>query len=490
MKTQTRKLLSVMLSFLMTLMCMTTASVYADYQAIPEQNSKSLNKMTFFMDNMQVSAGQDLQLDIKAINPVAINSLENIILTIPDGFEVTGMSDSSPMFNGSVEYIVSGNSLNFTISSGGSLNENGTVATINLHVSENCTPQTYDFKWVTTAMSCTASTGSRYSPTFLMGRITVGGSASTTQTTTPATTQTTTTTTTTTPTTTTTTVSTYLNVIIDSYPTKTAYTVGEELDLSGGKFHSEGVDSYGRRFRSIHYFMSDDENVDTSEFDNTKAGTYRIYIRVNYENMYAENYFEVTVNEPDTTTTTTTTQTTITTVNAYINITIDSLPTKTAYIIGEELDLSGGKWHSEGVKADGTPFNSVPYDMIYNSRVDTSAFDNTKAGTYRIYLREDINGLYGENFFDVTVSAPEITLGDLNGDGLIDTVDAAAVLIEYAKLSTGNIGSFDENHKKSADLNKDGYTDSVDASLILMYYAYVSTSGTDTLENWLFTHNI
>ncbi|MDE6102472.1 MAG: hypothetical protein K2F73_05810 [Ruminococcus sp.] len=128
--------------------------------------------------------------------------------------------------------------------------------------------------------------------------------------------------------------------------------------------------------------------------------------------------------------------------------------------------------------------------MTGRNEVDTSAFDNTEAGTYRIYIRSNINGLYGENFFDVTVSEPELTLGDVNNDGYIDAVDATAIRMEYANISAHGTGSFDENQKKSADLNKDGYTDSVDATLIMMYYAYVSTTGTDTLENWLFTHNI
>ena len=617
MKTRPRQIFSVMLSLLMALICMTTASVYADYQAIPEQSPKSMNKMTFFMDNVQVSAGSDLQLDIKAINPVAIKSLEHIILTVPNGFEVTGMSDTSSMFGGSsVTYEVSGNSMNFSIISDGSLNENGIVATINLHVSEIVNPNTYDFKWVTTAMSCKIPTGSSYAPTFLMGRVTVGNSGDTTQTTTTSSTTTTTTTTdttqttttpiiydphgwislnsqpykteyyigeqldltgltinfdyynykneheiiysgispmdkpddftidtsdfnpyntgtykinvscsndfalkyfasgnfasvsfevtvkepettttTTTSTTTTSTASTSLEITIKSYPTKLTYNIGEELDLSGGVFeyiYTELIGNFGNSSMSPEIDMRNSNYVDTSEFDSSKAGTYRIYIKVSYKDAYEETFFEVTVNEPQTTTTTTTntTTSTSTTASAYINVTIDSLPTKTAYTVGEELDLSGGKWHSDGIKTDGTPFNSVPYDMTDNSRVDTSTFDNSKAGTYRIYLRENINGLYGESFFDVTVSESEFTLGDINGDGFIDSVDATAVLMEYAKLSASNIGTFDENHRKAADLNKDGFTDSVDATLIMMYYAYISAGKNDTLENWLFTNNI
>ncbi len=64
MKTHARKLFSVMLSLIMTLMCMTTASTYADYQALPEQTPKSVSKMMFYLNTSQASAGQDIQVDL------------------------------------------------------------------------------------------------------------------------------------------------------------------------------------------------------------------------------------------------------------------------------------------------------------------------------------------------------------------------------------------------------------------------------------------
>ncbi len=76
-------------------------------------------------------------------------------------------------------------------------------------------------------------------------------------------------------------------------------------------------------------------------------------------------------------------------------------------------------------------------------------------------------------------------LGDVNGDGMVDSSDASLVLTEYALLSTGKNGTFSESVKKLADLNKDGITDSSDASLILAYYAHVSTGGTDSIEVFL-----
>ena len=75
--------------------------------------------------------------------------------------------------------------------------------------------------------------------------------------------------------------------------------------------------------------------------------------------------------------------------------------------------------------------------------------------------------------------------GDVNGDGYIDSVDATAVLIEYAKLSTAGKGNFDDNQRKLADIDKNNLIDAVDASFILQYYAYASTGGNLSLEEWL-----
>lgn len=77
------------------------------------------------------------------------------------------------------------------------------------------------------------------------------------------------------------------------------------------------------------------------------------------------------------------------------------------------------------------------------------------------------------------------TLGDVNGDNIIDANDASLVLEEYSLLSTGQTGNFPDNVKELADLNKDDIIDSSDASLILAYYSYVSTGGKSSLEQWL-----
>lgn len=66
-------------------------------------------------------------------------------------------------------------------------------------------------------------------------------------------------------------------------------------------------------------------------------------------------------------------------------------------------------------------------------------------------------------------------LGDLNKDSVIDSSDASLVLVEYAKIQTGNDSTFTDEQTKIADVNNDEVIDASDASKILAYYAAVST---------------
>ncbi|WP_051411354.1 leucine-rich repeat protein [Ruminococcus flavefaciens] len=69
----------------------------------------------------------------------------------------------------------------------------------------------------------------------------------------------------------------------------------------------------------------------------------------------------------------------------------------------------------------------------------------------------------------------EYMLGDVNGDKLIDSVDASKVLAEYAAVSSGKASKFNDREFAAADVDKNGMADSVDASKILAYYAYSSS---------------
>ena len=73
------------------------------------------------------------------------------------------------------------------------------------------------------------------------------------------------------------------------------------------------------------------------------------------------------------------------------------------------------------------------------------------------------------------VTEPSYTLGDVNEDGKVDSVDASLVLAEYSAIQTGEGSKLTYAQSLAADVNKDGRTDSSDASGILEYYSCVST---------------
>lgn len=487
MKTKSQKILSVFMSMLIVFMYMTSASVQAVSQ-----------KMIFNFNKIEVSAGQDIQFDIVTLNPIAIKELNQAIINIPDGFTVTGMSETSPAFNGTVTYSVSGNYLNFSIASNGTLGNSDVIASIYMHVDENCTAKNYMFQWSTNAVSCILATGNSYTPQFNFGIITVGegGNVQTTTTTTPAPTTTTTTTTT-----------------AKKYTYNVCF-VDEETNqaVSGVRYN---IVSYDYAHDPAQTVQTSGDTPQSFEFVSDTAYVALITI----ENALPDGYitadgatrWELSANNPDltvylrkpettTTTTTTTTMTTSTTVSTYLNININSLPTKTAYTVGEELDLSGCTFSYEGMFSNGIGCGGKDINEKNEKFFDTSEFDSSKTGTYRIYIKVSVDffdktlleeTLYSENYFEVTVSEKTETFnsGDVNNDGFIDSVDASLVLSEYALLSTENgIGEFTPEQNTIADLNKDGEVNASDATLILMYYSYLSTdnqNSKDSIDIWL-----
>ncbi|HEZ7989488.1 MAG TPA: leucine-rich repeat protein [Ruminococcus sp.] len=73
---------------------------------------------------------------------------------------------------------------------------------------------------------------------------------------------------------------------------------------------------------------------------------------------------------------------------------------------------------------------------------------------------------YGINF-----TIGEIPLGDINGDYIVNSIDASAVLTDYAWVSTGRDSSFNGWKVRTADFNCDGIVNSIDASAVLTFYA-------------------
>lgn len=76
----------------------------------------------------------------------------------------------------------------------------------------------------------------------------------------------------------------------------------------------------------------------------------------------------------------------------------------------------------------------------------------------------------------------DILMGDVNGDGKVNSIDASLVLRAYANYSAGGEDILTAQQKIAADVNEDGKVDSLDASAILSYYSHLSTTNEpDTL---------
>lgn len=81
-------------------------------------------------------------------------------------------------------------------------------------------------------------------------------------------------------------------------------------------------------------------------------------------------------------------------------------------------------------------------------------------------------------------------LGDVNFDGIIDAVDASAILTEYAVTSVNSdAATFHARQTKCAMVSDDDVLDAIDASLVLTYYAYTSTNGNVSLEEFIKSQN-
>ncbi|MDE6538800.1 MAG: hypothetical protein K2K66_01295 [Ruminococcus sp.] len=405
MKTKPNRILSIFMSMLMVFTCITSASVQAVVQ-----------KMILKFNTIDVSAGQDIQFDIITAGDVkAIKEITNAVITIPDGFTVTGMSDTSPAFNGTVTHSVSGNYLNFSIASNGTVGDSDVVASIYMHVNENCEQKNYMFQWTTNAVSCILADGSSYTPQFNFGIIRVGDTGSVQNTTTSATTSTTTTTTTTT------TAKKYIYSInfVDEETNQGVSGVRYNIVSYYALDPAHVVQTSGENPKSFE-FISDTAYVALTTLENALPDGYQTSDGAERWELSADNpNLTVYLRKAETTTTTTTTTTETTTmtttntsttkidiVSSELNISIKSYP-KIAYKIGEKINLSGGQFSYSYKESynDGTyTATTRAIDMKDSEYVDTSEFDSSKEGTYKIYVKFPYRNDYAETYFTVSVS--------------------------------------------------------------------------------------
>ena len=116
-------------------------------------------------------------------------------------------------------------------------------------------------------------------------------------------------------------------------------------------------------------------------------------------------------------------------------------------------------------------------------------YDVSEASTLRISVSIDEKAQYA--MVDVEISdeklpEPENLWGDIDLNGVVDSSDASAALVEYSAISTGRDTTLTAEQKAVSDVNTDGAVDSTDASFILQFYASVSTGGEVTdMKVWM-----
>lgn len=183
-------------------------------------------------------------------------------------------------------------------------------------------------------------------------------------------------------------------------------------------------------------------------------------------------------------------------------------PDKLVYNIGDEIDLTGLRvdlyhYYQSGPDAHLIYSNVDPTEYPDDFIIDMSSFDNSKAGTYKIWVINKYGIFWGGASFDVTVTdeqstttttettpvttktttattivtttIPEVSEttttaqtqdinGDSNGDGELNVRDAAFIA---RKLAVGKAAEL----PKCADFNGDGKINVRDAAAIASYLA-------------------
>lgn len=113
--------------------------------------------------------------------------------------------------------------------------------------------------------------------------------------------------------------------------------------------------------------------------------------------------------------------------------------------------------------------------------LDTIYYGGTEAQWKEITILEGNEALLTAK----VVPAVGHALGDLDGDGLINTNDAAVLLMDAAIEGASGRSNLTDAQKTAADVNADGVRNATDAALILHYAAYLGTGGTDSLETYV-----
>ena len=103
-------------------------------------------------------------------------------------------------------------------------------------------------------------------------------------------------------------------------------------------------------------------------------------------------------------------------------------------------------------------------------------YSQVKQAKWDLLKTTDLEGiskiLTSLNLENITPAEPQVTVGDINGDGEVDIIDAG-IIVQYANGINTNLS---EKQLQAADVNCDGEVDIIDAGIIVQYANGIRTS--------------
>ena len=110
------------------------------------------------------------------------------------------------------------------------------------------------------------------------------------------------------------------------------------------------------------------------------------------------------------------------------------------------------------------------------SLTDRDAYQDIRQAKWDLLKTTDLEGinkiLTSLKLDKITPAEPQVTLGDINGDGEVDIIDAG-IIVQYANGINTNLS---EKQLQAADVNGDGEVDIIDAGMIVQYANGIRTS--------------